>query len=168
MRGFGMGFGVICLAAHFAALGQTYKCTDAKGVVSFQGTPCTAEKIQPKVEKDARPATATPNEPPQSDAERRREASRLWEERMKAQREELAKRPIPKEALNQGVAVAPKPKKPAIGMTADAVLDIWGKPDKVNRTTTGRGVKEQWVYQRIYGSYVYVDNGIVTAIQESK
>ena len=52
-----------------------------------------------------------------------------------------------------------------IGMTAAEVLETsWGKPQSVNRTTTASGVSEQWVYSS--GKYVYIDNGIVTAIQE--
>lgn len=56
-----------------------------------------------------------------------------------------------------------KPIPPQIGMTADQLLaSSWGKPDSVNRTTTAYSVSEQWVY--MFG-YVYVENGIVTAIQ---
>ena len=57
---------------------------------------------------------------------------------------------------------------PAIGMTADEVLaSTWGEPSDINRTTTQYGVSEQWVYKS--GSemkYIYLDDGIVTAIQE--
>lgn len=54
---------------------------------------------------------------------------------------------------------------PLIGMTADEVLaSTWGEPEKINRTTTVYGVSEQWVYSG--NRYVYLDNGIVTAIQE--
>lgn len=54
---------------------------------------------------------------------------------------------------------------PAIGMTGEQVLiSSWGKPDKINRTTTATGNYEQWVYPNY--KYIYLDNGIVTAIQE--
>lgn len=54
---------------------------------------------------------------------------------------------------------------PSIGMTAEEVKNSrWGKPDDINRTITAYGVSEQWVYD-IYG-YVYLDDGIVTAIQD--
>src|SRR6516165_6481309 len=45
-----------------------------------------------------------------------------------------------------------------IGMTAKQVREEtwWGPPDKVNRTVTASGSKEQWVY-RYYG-YLYFDN----------
>lgn len=54
---------------------------------------------------------------------------------------------------------------PYIGMTVDEVKNsTWGKPSKINKTTTQYGIHEQWVYSS--GRYIYFDNGIVTAIQE--
>lgn len=52
-----------------------------------------------------------------------------------------------------------------IGMSkTNVLLSRWGSPEKVNRTTTARGVSEQWVYEG--GRYLYFENGIVTAIEE--
>jgi len=49
-------------------------------------------------------------------------------------------------------------------MTAEKVeKSTWGKPSDINKTTTKYGVSEQWVYSR---GYVYLDDGIVTSIQE--
>lgn len=53
----------------------------------------------------------------------------------------------------------------AIGWTAAAVRESWGEPGRINRTITRAGTQEQWVYRN---AYVYVDNGRVTAIQESQ
>lgn len=52
-----------------------------------------------------------------------------------------------------------------IGMTAKQVLEgtSWGKPETINRTTTKRGVDEQWVYDG--RNYLYFTNGKLTAIQ---
>jgi len=51
-----------------------------------------------------------------------------------------------------------------IGMTVDEVLtEGWGKPTKINKTTTQYGVSEQWVYSNY--NYLYFDDGILTAIQ---
>lgn len=51
-----------------------------------------------------------------------------------------------------------------IGMTVDEVLtEGWGKPTKINKTTTQYGVSEQWVYPNY--NYLYFDDGILTAIQ---
>ncbi len=52
-----------------------------------------------------------------------------------------------------------------IGMTAEQVLkeSSWGKPQRVNRSTTANGTREQWVYG--YPNYLYFTNGILTGIQ---
>jgi hypothetical protein len=51
----------------------------------------------------------------------------------------------------------------SIGMTAERVLlSSWGKPDDINRTTTSRGIREQWVYD---GGYLYFQDGVLTSIQ---
>lgn len=58
-----------------------------------------------------------------------------------------------------------EPKEPEIGMTAEEVKNsTWGKPKKINKTTTKYGVHEQWVYSS--GKYIYFDDGVVTSIQE--
>lgn len=57
------------------------------------------------------------------------------------------------------------PKEPEIGMTTEEVKNsTWGKPTKINKTTTKYGVHEQWVYSS--GKYIYFDDGFVTSIQE--
>jgi hypothetical protein len=50
-------------------------------------------------------------------------------------------------------------------MSREEVIEgtSWGKPKSVNRTTTGYGVREQWVYGD--GNYLYFENGKLTAIQ---
>ena len=51
----------------------------------------------------------------------------------------------------------------SIGMTAErAKLSSWGIPNKVNRTTSSRGVREQWVYD---GGYLYFEDGVLVSIQ---
>lgn len=58
-----------------------------------------------------------------------------------------------------------RPKEPAIGMTAEQVeASTWGKPKDINKTTTKYGVSEQWVYSDY--RYIYLEDGIVTAITE--
>jgi hypothetical protein len=50
-----------------------------------------------------------------------------------------------------------------IGMTQERVMQSsWGKPQKINTTTTKHGTREQWVYNR---SYLYFENDLLTAIQ---
>lgn len=54
--------------------------------------------------------------------------------------------------------------KPRVGMTElEVYQSTWGSPKKRNKTTTIAGEHEQWVYDE---GYIYLENGIVTAIQE--
>lgn len=57
------------------------------------------------------------------------------------------------------------------GMSGDQARRVWGEPNKINRTSAADGQHEQWVFRRGHGAYayayVYVDNGRVTAVQES-
>ncbi len=70
-----------------------------------------------------------------------------------------------------------------IGMTADMLLEVKGKPGQINRTVRESGTEEQWVYyvpvvvKRIYSAgyrqtvnqnYYYVEDGILTTIQETE
>ncbi len=47
--------------------------------------------------------------------------------------------------------------KVGVGMPETLVILSWGKPDKINRSSSG---SDQWVYDN---QYVYVENGVVTA-----
>lgn len=56
---------------------------------------------------------------------------------------------------------------PKIGMTAEEVRNsTWGKPESINTTETASHISEQWVYSN--NRYVYLEDGIVTTIQDSK
>ncbi|HEY2934305.1 MAG TPA: hypothetical protein VGK99_21390 [Acidobacteriota bacterium] len=50
-----------------------------------------------------------------------------------------------------------------IGMSKEHVKASWGEPSDINTTVTRYSRHEQWVYG--IGSYVYFENGVVTAIQ---
>lgn len=55
--------------------------------------------------------------------------------------------------------------EPKIGMTKSEVENsTWGRPQKVNKTTTKYGTHEQWVYSG--NRYLYFDDGELTSIQE--
>lgn len=59
-----------------------------------------------------------------------------------------------------------KREKVYVGMSASAAKCSWGRPDRINRTTSAYGTREQWVYS--FGSrrnYIYIQNGQVDAIQ---
>lgn len=50
-----------------------------------------------------------------------------------------------------------------IGMTACGAIAAWGRPESINKTTTARGTREQWVYGG--RNYLYFTNGVLDAIQ---
>ena len=55
--------------------------------------------------------------------------------------------------------------EPSIGMTKTEVENsTWGRPNKINKTTTTYGIAEQWCYSNY--RYIYFKDGIVTSIQE--
>lgn len=55
---------------------------------------------------------------------------------------------------------------PVIGMTAENLeQSTWGYPNKKNITETASPTKEQWVYDQ---GYIYLTDGIVTAIQKTE
>ncbi|MBO5179251.1 MAG: hypothetical protein J6B87_02765 [Clostridia bacterium] len=59
-----------------------------------------------------------------------------------------------------------RPKEPAIGMTAAEVrASTWGNPNKINRTTTIYGTREQWCYSN--NKFIHFnENGYVSSIDE--
>lgn len=64
---------------------------------------------------------------------------------------------------NKAVAAEKRKEGVRIGMNQEDVLSSqWGRPHRVNRTTTINGIREQWIYG---GGYLYFDDGILTAIQ---
>jgi len=67
--------------------------------------------------------------------------------------------------IRKMIADEEKKPNPRIGMSAEEVKKSkWGEPQRVNTTITAYGVREQWVYSGY--KYIYLDNGIVTAIQQ--
>lgn len=53
----------------------------------------------------------------------------------------------------------------AIGMSSEAVLMSWGRPDHINKHVFQYGVKEQWVYSN---SYLYFEDGVLTSFSIHK
>jgi hypothetical protein len=90
-----------------------------------------------------------------ADAKKAREA-----EERKAHKEQAAKQA----KLDAAEKARKKREGVSIGMTQQDALDSsWGKPERINRTVTANGVREQWVYGN--GNYLYFTNGILTAYQ---
>lgn len=54
-----------------------------------------------------------------------------------------------------------------LGMSADAARRVWGQPERVNRSTTAAGVREQWVYGTVHKrEYLYFYGGVLVSIQD--
>jgi hypothetical protein len=53
-----------------------------------------------------------------------------------------------------------------IGMSSDQLTESWGRPQRINETTSAAGTREQWVYS--LDAFAYVDNGRVTSWQTSQ
>lgn len=55
-----------------------------------------------------------------------------------------------------------------VGMERKWVIESWGHPNHINKTTNKFGVHEQFVYEALSGErkYLYIENGILTTIQE--
>lgn len=80
------------------------------------------------------------------------------------ERGENAKRKV---AADAAKAACAKKGGVGIGMTkAQVYASCWGKPEKINVTTTSGGDHEQLVYPGY--QYVYLRSGIVTSIQTSR
>jgi len=56
--------------------------------------------------------------------------------------------------------------KVVIGMTNNQVLASLGEPNDINRTVTKYGVHEQWVYGYYDLKCVYLDDNVVTCLQD--
>ncbi|AFM43120.1 hypothetical protein Desaci_4268 [Desulfosporosinus acidiphilus SJ4] len=83
-------------------------------------------------------------------------ATKLEREKVELQKENLA---------HLTTSFPEPPSEPKIGMTSDQVLESsWGKPTKVNQTTTAYSVREKWIYDS--GRTVYLSNGKVIVIQD--
>ena len=52
-----------------------------------------------------------------------------------------------------------------IGMTPEMAVASWGNPEKVNKTVSSSGIKEQWVYP---SDYLYFKEGILRSFQSSR
>lgn len=65
-----------------------------------------------------------------------------------------------------GVAVFNKMRRgiPWLGMSSNIFLEMFGDPEKINRTVTSSGIREQWVYRP--NKYYYFENGILKSWQD--
>lgn len=96
------------------------------------------------------------------------QAKKMLATATKAREAEERKVQKAQEAVQAKLQAAEKARKKREGVTIgmsqqDALDSSWGKPDRVNRTTTASGVREQWVYGD--RGYLYFTNGVLTAVQ---
>lgn len=98
--------------------------------------------------------------------EQQERAERVAREVVAQEAKERAAKHAELVAIADALAARLKMPSPRIGMTAQQVRDAsnWGPPREVNRTTTGSGVTEQWVYG--LKRYLYFRNGRLEAIQD--
>lgn len=57
-------------------------------------------------------------------------------------------------------------KEVRIGMTAEQVIRLCGKPNRINESVDARGKSEQWVYGS--GTYLFFENGILNSYSLSR
>ncbi len=75
---------------------------------------------------------------------------------------DLAAQTAAAEAKDREAAIAAK--QVLVGMTREEVERAWGKPDRVNRSTSNGSIREQWAYDT--GSYVYFGAEKVTSVEK--
>jgi hypothetical protein len=99
------------------AAAQAYKCTDAKGAVRYQQSPCSASKQDDKV--------------------------RLTYE---SHSDDAAAATLPPEVQQRFAALVGQGRV-AVGMSAGMVRRAWGPPERVNSSIRAGSRSEQWVYK---------------------
>lgn len=135
---------LVILSSSFHSIGQPYKCT-TNGKTIYQQTKCdggTTVNTSGVGKADVKSPGAT-----------------------QAQRDIAAMKR--KEVIDNAILE----RNALVGMTADEVIKSWGNPNKVNRTVAARSVSEQWIYRRGTSGddqYIYLDEGVVTAIQSPR
>ena len=133
-------FSCFALPAH----GQAIRCTGADGVVRYQQTPCPGGK----------PVNM----------------SGVGEADFTSQGALQARREVAQQQRASDVQANINTGRVGVGMTSLEAFQAWGSPSRVNSTVTARGSSQQWVYRRERGAadYVYVTDGVVTAVQSSR
>ncbi|MEF9934368.1 MAG: hypothetical protein RSA01_03990 [Clostridium sp.] len=92
--------------------------------------------------------------------------SKLRSKKDSITKEKDAKSKVEAEKKKKEDAAKKKKEGVTIGMTPEQVrASMWGNPDKINRTTTAYGVREQWVYRSKWSGYLYFENGRLVTIQ---
>jgi len=79
----------------------------------------------------------------------------MYQQRLCLDGEEMAIQSAPSNVVPRGTI--------RIGMTRDQARQSLGNPERINRSSSGSGVREQWVYKRAGGSqsYLHFERGIL-------
>lgn len=131
-----------------------YRCTNPDGTqLSFRSS-CPAGQVGTKMPRQSSSVTA----PPDLDEMLRKATASRKEQETQLYLERANK-------VNNAIAL----RRVLVGMDADEVIRAWGRPDKVNSTSSSSGKSEQWVYngESFRNRYVYLDNGVVRSFQTS-
>ena len=136
---------VLFAVSTLLSVGNAYainKCMGPAGQVVYQDAPCDGAK---SVDTSGA-GKGDPNSP----------GSAYW------------KREAAKNARGVKVQNAVASREIFIGMTADEVVQSWGKPTRINSTVGSYGKHEQWIFDRGAigrAQYVYFENGVVRSMQ---
>ena len=132
------------------AIGSTcafaqYKCQQGDGTITYQQTACATDEAQERVKlyvpgSDTDPSTSAPD--------------------FKTQIDELDRRRLVRDAIESG--------RPMVSMTRQELEQAMGYPDAVSAAQYGPNAQDRLVYYRDgHTIYVYIDNGVVSAIQNT-
>lgn len=139
--------GCVAMLVVMAPAHAQYKCTGADGAVSFQQSPCASSHQQSQIQLRDR-GSPSDSATGQAAVDWKRKAAELdWQRTVR-------------EAIASGRAV--------VGMSRDQLYQAMGAPAKINAGQYGPRSKDQLIYYRNNRTlYVYVDDGFVSAIQDT-
>jgi len=127
-----------------AGAGTLYKC-EVGGSVTYQDAPCNAGKSSEVTLSLAK--------------KRQKEVEKQSGNNRDVMVKVFSAVPAWKEAIDRKTVL--------LGMPRTLAHLIKGDPTSVNRTTTARGTREQWVYRSgSSASYIYIQDGQVVALQD--
>jgi hypothetical protein len=139
--------GFVAMLAVIAPAHAQYKCTGADGAISFQQAPCASNHQQSQIQLRDR---GSPGDSATG------QATVDW----KLKAAELDWQRTVREAIASGRVV--------VGMSRDQLYQAIGAPAKINAGQYGARSKDQLIYYRNNRTlYVYVDDGFVSAIQDT-
>ncbi len=157
---------LLALVFPVGVVGQSlHKCQDETGRSEYRQSACETNAISKSTINTSNARVLPQDEARAIERARRETAAVNAREQNERVTLEASQRD---QALKLQRAAAAGGGKVIIGQTADQVRLAWGEPRSVNRTIAAGQISEQWVYPstKIKSSYVYLTNGVVTAMQD--